>query len=147
MGLSKASRPSDGAVLPEPIAVTSGTAAASSSAPDAVPTQTAPLASQYQSTTISISNARPAPNATVGVVLNLRGAGEPAVGVPVYLTVQYRTVQERWPKSGTVDTDSDGAASIQFNVGNATPGYEVKVVAHAQVDGQDLTWPTTFTPG
>jgi hypothetical protein len=64
----------------------------------------------------------------------------------VWSTVQYRTTQERWPATGSLRTDAGGAASITFNVGPATPGYPVEVHVFAQVDDQQLSWTTTFTP-
>jgi hypothetical protein len=64
----------------------------------------------------------------------------------VWTTVDYRTTQERWPATGTVKTDATGAATITFNIGAATPNYEVTVHAFTQTDDQQLTWSTTFTP-
>ena len=36
--------------------------------------------------------------------------------------------------------------TITFNVGQATPGYQVDVHVFAQVDDQQLSWSTSFTP-
>jgi hypothetical protein len=80
------------------------------------------------------------------VLVRLRRDGQPAADVEVFSTVQYRTTEERWPATGTVRTDAAGAASITFNVGAATPGYPVEVHVFAQLDGQQLSWTTTFTP-
>jgi hypothetical protein len=33
-----------------------------------------------------------------------------------------------------------------MNVGDATPNFEVKVTVFAQVDGEQLSWPVSFTP-
>ena len=41
---------------------------------------------------------------------------------------------------------SSGAATISFNIGATTPNYPVQVQVFAQVDDQQLSWSTTFTP-
>jgi hypothetical protein len=64
----------------------------------------------------------------------------------VWAKAKYRTVTLRLPPMGTVRTDQTGTATITLDVGNATPGYEVKVDVVAQVDGQELSWPVSFTP-
>jgi curved DNA-binding protein CbpA len=117
----------------------------------APPTATAtpapvPIADQFKGSTISVSNPQPFRNTPVNVVAKLRRNGQPAANVDVWATVKYRTVTLRWPQTGTVRTDQTGTATITLNVGNATPGYEVGVDVRAQVDGQELSWPASFTP-
>jgi hypothetical protein len=114
----------------------------------AVPTAT-PLpgvAARMAGSTVSVSNPSPAPNTNESVIVNLRRDGKPAAGFEVWATVQYRTVEERWPATGSLKTDASGSATITFNIGPATPNYPVNVHVFAQVDDQQLSWPTTFTP-
>ncbi len=107
---------------------------------------TAPLADQFKETAVTVSDARPPRNGPLTVVAKLRRNGQPAVGVDVWLTAQYRTLRERWPQVGSVKTDAAGTAAITFNIGDATPGYDVRVDVFAQVDGQQVSWPARFTP-
>ncbi|HYY89673.1 MAG TPA: DnaJ domain-containing protein [Chloroflexota bacterium] len=104
------------------------------------------LSEHFEGSTVTVSSANPPANTPETVLIRLRRDGQPAANVEVWSTVQYRTTQERWPASGTVRTDSTGTASIIFNVGPATPGYPVEVHVFAQVDGDQLSWSTTFTP-
>jgi DnaJ domain len=104
------------------------------------------VAARMAGTTVSVSNPSPAPNSQESVVIQLRRDGKPAANFDVWATVQYRTVEERWPATGSVKTDASGKATITFNVGGATPNYPVNVHAFAQVDDQQLSWSTTFTP-
>ena len=90
--------------------------------------------------------ATPAQNARESVVIQLRRDKQPAVNFDVWAIVKYRTTEERWPASGSVKTDASGAATISFNIGAATPNYPVQVQVFAQVDDQQLSWSTTFTP-
>jgi DnaJ domain len=104
------------------------------------------LAAHFDGSTVTVASASPRTNSPQTVVVKLRRDGEPAANVEVWSTVQYRTTQERWPPAGTLRTDASGNASITFNVGPATPGYPVEVQVFAQVDDQQLSWTTTFTP-
>jgi hypothetical protein len=107
---------------------------------------TAELAAHFDGSTVTVASANPRTNTPQTVFVRLRRDGQPAADVEVFSTVQYRTTEERWPASGSVRTDAGGAASITFNVGAATPGYPVEVHVFAQVDDQQLSWTTTFTP-
>jgi len=113
-----------------------------------VPTPTiAPgLADRFAGSSVSVSSANPAQNAPESIVIRLRRDGQPAANLDVWSTVEYRTTAERWPASGAVKTDASGAATITFNVGQATPGFPVQVHVFAQVDDQQLSWSTAFTP-
>ena len=95
---------------------------------------------------VSVSTANPAQNTPQSVVVRLRRDGQPAANLDVWSTVDYRTTTERWPAAGSVKTDNTGAATITFNVGQATPGFPVQVHVFAQVDDQQLSWSTAFTP-
>jgi hypothetical protein len=118
--------------------------------PAATPVPTATprpgTAERFVGSTVSVSNATPAQNAPENVVIRLRRDNQPATNFDVWATVKYRTTQERWPANGSVKTDGSGAATISFNVGDATPDYPVQVQVFAQVDDQQLSWSTTFTP-
>jgi hypothetical protein len=105
-----------------------------------------PLAEQFRGSTITVSNNRPRRFTPVNIVAKLRRNGQPAANVEVWATVQYRTERERWPPTGATRTDSRGTATFTLNVGNATPNYEVKAEVRARVDGQELSWPVSFTP-
>jgi hypothetical protein len=123
---------------------------ATPTAPSATPVATATpppgLAARFLGSTLSVSDPTPARGATESVVVRLRRDGQPAANVDVWSTVQYRTTEERWPASGSVKTDSAGTATIAFNIGSPTPDYPVTVRVFAQVNEQQLTWSTTFTP-
>jgi hypothetical protein len=114
----------------------------------AVPTATPRpgTAERFNGSTVSVSDATPAQNARENVVIQLRRDKQPAPGFDVWAIVKYRTTEERWPATGSVKTDASGAATISFNVGAATPNYPVQVQVFAQVDDQQLSWSTTFTP-
>lgn len=116
--------------------------------PVVVGTSGAPLSlrEQFASSTISVADRRPAPGTTMSVTLKLVRNGQPAVGVPAWLTVQYRTTTERWPPSGDVPTDAAGSATIVFDLGDATLDFEARVIGYARVGNEELTWPATFTP-
>jgi hypothetical protein len=101
---------------------------------------------RFSGTTISVSNPTPAPNTPESVMIRLRRDGQPAANFDVWTVVQYRTTEERWPATGSVKTDAAGNATITFNIGGATPNFEVKVRVFAQVDDQQLSWSTSFTP-
>jgi hypothetical protein len=72
--------------------------------------------------------------------------GQPGQRPGCLATLDYRTTAERWPATGSIKTDGSGVATITFNVGQATPGYPVQVHIFAQVDDQQLSWSTSFTP-
>lgn len=96
----------------------------------------------------SISNERPSVGSTIVVRLRLVRNGTPLPGVPVYAIAHFRTVPTlRWPSAnGTVQTNRDGEANIEADIGDATRGYEVKVDAVATVDDIPHTWTTSFIP-
>ena len=123
-------------------------AAATPAATPAAPTPTVQpgLAQLFSGSAVSVSAPTPARNANESVVVKLRRDGQPASGVDVWSTVHYRTTDERWPPSGTTRTDQTGTATITFNVGDATPNYPVQVQVFAQVEDQQLSWSTSFTP-
>jgi hypothetical protein len=130
---------------------TSATPAAATPATAATPAAPTPtvqpgLAQRFSGSTVSVSAPTPARNANESVVVKLRRDGQPATGLDVWATVHYRTTDERWPPSGTVRTDQTGTATITFNVGDATPNYPVQVQVFAQVEDQQLSWSTSFTP-
>jgi hypothetical protein len=104
------------------------------------------LADRFAGSTVNVSAASPAPNSPESIVIRLRRDGQPASGLDVWATLDYRTTAERWPATGSVKTDPNGGATITFNVGQATPGYPVQVHVFAQVDDQQLSWSTSFTP-
>jgi hypothetical protein len=104
------------------------------------------VAARFLGSTVSVSDPNPGRNTPESVVIRLKRDGKPAANMDVWTTVDYRTTQERWPATGTVKTDATGAATITFNIGAATPNYEVTVHAFTQTDDQQLTWSTTFTP-
>ncbi|GAC1313231.1 MAG: hypothetical protein NVSMB2_00870 [Chloroflexota bacterium] len=110
------------------------------------PTVAPGLAERFAGSAVNVTDPTPVQNASESVQVRLRSDGGPAANVGVWALVQYRTTQERWPAVGTAMTDNTGAATITFNVGSATPGYAVAVRVYAQVDTQQLTWSTSFTP-
>jgi DnaJ domain len=118
------------------------------SATRAAPTPTVRpgLADRFAGSTVAVSNATPDRNSAQNIVVRLRRDGQPAANLDVFATLQYRTTEERWPSTGTVKTDASGSATIPFNVGEATPGFQVQVHAFAQIDDQQLSWSTSFTP-
>ncbi len=116
--------------------------------PTAAPTPTLEpsISAQYSASSVAVSNPNPAQNTSESVQMRLRRDGQPVSGADVWASVQYRTAQERWPATGAVQTDNNGAATITFNIGPATPNYPVTVHVFAQVGGQQLSWSTSFTP-
>ena len=96
---------------------------------------------------VRITDQNPPRRADVGVTVRLTRDGRPLPNVPVELRVYYRTVEERWPPGDqTVPTNASGEATIVFNVGDATPGYEAQVVAVANVGGELVQMQTSFVP-
>jgi hypothetical protein len=116
--------------------------------PTAVPTVTVSpgAAARFAGSTVAVSDTTPAANTVQNVVVHLRRDGQPAANVDVWSTVQYRTTQERWPPTGAQTTDASGATTISFNVGKPTPNYPVTVKVYAQVDNEQPSWSTSFTP-
>ena len=110
------------------------------------PTPRPGTAERFAGSTVSVSNATPAQNTAESVLIKLKRDNQPAANFDVWAVVKYRTTEERWPATGSVKTDAGGSASIAFNVGAATPNYPVQVQVFAQVDDQQLSWSTTFTP-
>jgi hypothetical protein len=112
----------------------------------ATPTVRPGLADRFAGTAISVSNPNPPQNSPESVMIRLRRDGQPASNFDVWAVVQYRTTEERWPPSGAQKTDASGLATITFNIGPATLNYPVTVRVFAQVDDQQLSWSTSFTP-
>ncbi len=112
----------------------------------ATPTPLPGIAALFNGSTVSVSNPTPAQNSSESVQLRLRRDGKPAPNFDAWATLDYRTVHERWPATGGVKTDANGLATITFNVGPATPNYPVTVHVFAQIDDQQLSWSTSFTP-
>jgi DnaJ domain len=147
-GVLPASSPSrriiEATVTPAPAAATALPATPVPVSPNTDPA--AELAAHFDGSTVTVASANPRTNSPQTVFVRLRRDGQPAANLEVWSTVQYRTTQERWPTTGSQRTDAAGSASISFNVGPATPGYPVEVHVFALVDGQQLSWTTTFTP-
>jgi hypothetical protein len=137
---SNARRVIEATVTPAPVRTPTAPAAEAPADP------AAELAAHFDGSTVSVSSANPPTNSPETVFVRLRRDGRPAPNVEVWSTVQYRTTQERWPPTGTLRTDASGSVPITFNVGPATPGYPVEVHVFALVDGEQLSWSTTFTP-
>jgi DnaJ-like protein len=114
--------------------------------PQATATPPPSISARYSSSTVSVTNPTPAQNSSETVQMRLRRDGQAVPNADVWATVQYRTTEERWPTAGAVKTDANGLATITFNIGTATPNYPVAVHVFTQLDGQELTWSTTFTP-
>jgi hypothetical protein len=104
------------------------------------------VAARYSGSTVNVSNPTPPQNSNESVQVHLRRDGQSVAGADLWATVQYRTTEERWPPTGIVKTDANGAATINFNIGAATPNYPVTVHVYTQADNQQLSWSTTFTP-
>jgi molecular chaperone DnaJ len=128
--------------------VAAGSTVTPATVPTRAPTPTIRpgLADRFAGSTVNVSAATPAQNTPESIIIRLRRDGQPASGLDVWATLDYRTTAERWPATGSVKTDSNGATTITFNVGQATPGYPVQVHVFAQVDDQQLSWSTSFTP-
>jgi hypothetical protein len=114
----------------------------------AAPTATPPpgVAQRFAGSTVSVSNANPPQNSVENVVIRLRRDGQPAANANVWAIVKYSTTDERWPATGSQKTDASGSATITFNIGRAIPEHPVPVEVFAQVDDQQSSWSTTFTP-
>jgi hypothetical protein len=132
-----------------PVAVPSPGAAASPAVPvappGALPTNVA--GQRFAGSEVVVSEPEPARNSNLTVTLRLSREGRPVEGANVYLTAHYRTLDERQPPgTSTVRTDGGGVANITFNIGEATPGFQVNVDVTALVEGQQVVFQTSFTP-
>jgi hypothetical protein len=114
----------------------------------AAPTATvsAGVAQRFAGSTVSVSNPNPAQNSVENVLVKVRRDGQPAANAEVWAIVKYSSTDERWPATGSVKTDTGGAATITFNIGRAISGHSVPVQVFAQVDDQEFSWSTAFTP-
>jgi len=110
------------------------------------PTVGPAVAARFAGSTVGVSAANPPQNSVQNVLVKLRRDGQPAADADVWAIVKYSTTDERWPATGTVKTDTAGAATITFNIGRAIPEHAVPVEVFAQVDDQQYSWSTTFTP-
>jgi hypothetical protein len=110
------------------------------------PTVRPGLAERFAGSTVAVSTANPARNTRQTIEVRLRRDGQPAAGMDVFATLQFRTTEERWPTTGTVKTDASGLATIPFEVGEATPGFAVQVHVFTLADDQQMSWSTSFTP-
>jgi hypothetical protein len=135
-------------VLPLPQPTRSAISGTATPPATAAPTATvAPnVAARFAGSVVSVSNANPAQNTVENVVIKLRRDGRAAASADVWAIVKYSTTNERWPATGTLKTDDAGAATITFNIGRAIPERAVAVEVFAQVDDQQFSWSTTFTP-
>lgn len=98
-------------------------------------------------TQVRITDQNPPRGSDVGVTVRVTRDGRPLANVPVALRVYYETVEERWPPGDeTVATNASGEATIVFNIGDASPGYEAQVVAVADVGGDPYELQTSFVP-
>ena len=113
--------------------------------PGALPTNVA--GQRFAGTEVTISDPRPARQSNVTVTLKLLREGQPVPNANVYLVAHYRTLDERQPPgTSTVRTDNTGTATIAFNVGDATPGFQVNVDVTVLAEGQQVVFQTSFTP-
>ena len=108
---------------------------------------TALAGQRFAGSQVSLSSETPARNSELIVTVRLMREGRPVEGANVYLVLHYRTVEERQPPgTSTARTDANGEAVIRFNIGDATPAYQVKIDAIALVEGQQVVFPASFTP-
>jgi hypothetical protein len=135
-------------VMPLPNTTRPATGGTLTPAATAAPTATvAPsLAARFAGSTVSVSNANPSQNSVENVLIKLRLDGQPAANSDVWAIVRYSTTDERWPATGSVKTDNSGAVTVTFNIGRAIPQHAVPVEVFAQVNDQQFSWTTTFTP-
>lgn len=113
--------------------------------PGALPTEVA--GQRFGGSEVAISEPRPARQSNVTVTLKLLREGQPLPNANVYLVARYRTLEERQPPgTSTVRTDDKGMAAITFNIGDATPGFQVNIDVTALADGQQVAFQTSFTP-
>jgi hypothetical protein len=136
-----------------PLRFATPTVASSSAAAGTTPVattgaQSASGGDPFAGSAASVSNASPVSGGNITLTLTLVRDGKPQENVPVYAVAHYRTVPNlRWPSAtGTVRTDRQGKALLNVNIGNATPGYEIKVDLVAEIEGVERTWTTAFTP-
>jgi hypothetical protein len=129
-----------------PAAVEPSPTATTAPAPAPVPTQAGTGAGAVRSTA-RVSNPSPSRRTEIGVTAQLARGSDPLKGVPVYLVVHYKTVEERFPAGGgTQPTNDAGEATISFNIGDATAGFPVNVDVVAMVDNQPVQTQATFVP-
>ena len=113
--------------------------------PGALPTNVA--GERFAGSEVAISDQRPPRRSNVTVTLKLMREGQPVPNANVYLVAHYRTLDERQPPgTSTVRTDGNGSAAISFNIGDATPGFQVNVDVTVLADGQQVVFQTSFTP-
>ncbi len=133
-----------------PIANTARRAAdvAVSPAPTSEPLATVQpgAAERFAGSSVSVSNPTPAQNTLQTVSVKIRRDGQAAANAAVWAIVKYTTTEERWPATGTQQTDASGATTISFNIGRAVPDHPVPVTVFAQVGDQQFSWSTSFTP-
>ena len=136
-------------------ALTPAVAAAPSPGVAATPTPAEPVGAlpsavsgqRFAGSEATVSDPRPVRRTDLTVTLKLLREGQPVPDANVYLTVRYRTLDERQPPgTATVRTDATGTAAIKFNVGDATANYQVNVDVTALVEGQQVAFQTSFTP-
>jgi curved DNA-binding protein CbpA len=97
--------------------------------------------------TARMSNQAPARRTEASVIARVTRDGRPSPGIPVYIILHYKTVEERFPAGeDTVATNDNGEATITFNVGDATAGYLVTVDVIAMVENEPLRLQTSFVP-
>lgn len=114
--------------------------------PIPTPSVSAALREQLRGSSVTVTDPRPRPRTIQNVVVKVVRNGQPAPNVETWVWLYYRTVRERFPNSGTLRTDLNGLATFTFNIGDATPGFEVRVDGFALVDGQEVSWGSSFTP-
>ena len=113
--------------------------------PGALPTNVA--GQRFAGSEVSVSDPTPRRQSNITVTLKLMREGQPVPNANVYLVAHFRTLDERQPPgTSTVRTDENGAAAISFNVGDATPGFQVNVDVTVLADGQQVVFQTSFTP-
>lgn len=97
--------------------------------------------------TARVSNAAPPRRSEISVVMRLTRDNRPVPNAPVYLVAHYRTVDERFPAGdATVPTNDQGEATITFNIGDATAGFQVNVDVIAQVEGETVQTQVSYIP-
>jgi hypothetical protein len=131
---------------PRPIATALPTSAPPAPPPTLAPAEPKPAGDAYEGTSVSVDNPNPARRSPIGIGIKIMRDGKPVDGSEIYAVAHFRTLDERWPASGVVTTDGNGEARITSNVGEATPGHEVKVDVIANVDGEQVTRQVSFTP-
>ncbi|MCC6177896.1 MAG: J domain-containing protein [Chloroflexi bacterium] len=143
---ANATAPTLQVVVPPAVVPTATRASVPTSTASAKPTTSTTGSGAIQSS-VQLSTQTPSPRSNVTITARFLRDGQPMRGVPVYASVYFKTVEERWPSGGaTQPTNERGEAAITFNIGNATPGFEVPVHVVAEIDGQPQVLETAFTP-